>query len=244
MHVRGLVRLLNNLRRQHGLPHKILLDEVHYFLSDALEPDLVDPLLSGYILVTYRSSMLAPAVSEMPGTIAIALRETDPAEIASVAAGYQGRAGLDAFRDLLAGLQPNEAALLPGPDEARGQVRRFALAPRITEHVRHRLRYLDMPVSDAQAFQFSGPGPIEGRARSLREFTAIVSSMPAYQLDGYLARHDFSRWLEDVFRDRTLAVRVRGIEDTRYTIDARDLAAAIAQAIRARYETAPGVPRR
>lgn len=243
-YVRGLMPLLNALRRQHGLPHKILLDEVHYFLSDLREPDLVDPALSGYILVTYRSSTLAPAVSAASDTVAIALRETDPAEIESVAAMRPGQTGLLALTEQLAGLQPNEAALLPGPDEAHGGIRRFALAPRVTEHVRHRSKYLDMPVGEAQAFHFTGDGLGGRRARSLREFTAIMSSMPADQLDKFLSRHDFSRWLDDVFRDRALAERVRHLEERRSRINARDVAAAIAQAIRARYETAPGVPRR
>jgi len=243
-YVRGLLQLLNTLRRQHGLPHKILLDEAHYFLSDLREPDLIDPALSGYLLVTYRGSMLAPVVSAASDTITIALRETDPAEIESLAAMRPHQATVTRLADLLAGLQPNEAVLLPGPDEARGVARRFELANRVTAHVRHRSKYLDMPVGDTQAFQFAEPGSPGRRARSLREFTGIVSSLPADQLGGFLSRHDFSRWLDDVFRDKALAERVREIESRRATINARDVAAAIAQAIRARYETAPGVPRR
>jgi hypothetical protein len=47
------------------------------------------------------------------------------------------------FQDLGA----NEAALLPGAEEAHGRVRRFQIAPRLTSHVRHRTKYLDMPSS-------------------------------------------------------------------------------------------------
>jgi len=42
----------------------------------------------------------------------------------------------------------NEAALLPGPEESHGEIRRFRLAPRLTAHVRHQAKYLDMPVSE------------------------------------------------------------------------------------------------
>jgi hypothetical protein len=54
----------------------------------------------------------------------------------------------------------------------------------------------------------------------------------------HLQRHDFSRWLADVFRDQPLAGHVRDLERRVATEDARDVAADIAQSIRARYETA------
>lgn len=65
----------------------------------------------------------------------------------------------------------------------------------------------------------------------------MMTSMSPDRLQSYLLRHDFSRWLRDVFRDRSLSQRVWEIEAERWTPDA---AAAIVQAIRARYDTAPG----
>src|SRR5437870_2866635 len=92
------------------------------------------------------------------------------------------------FRDL----QPTEAALLPGAEEAHGRVRRFRLAPRLTAHVRHRTKYLDMPVLDAQAFVFTGDGRSGARARTLKEFTGVLAALPAERLVGHLKRRDFS----------------------------------------------------
>jgi len=34
----------------------------------------------------------------------------------------------------------NEAALSPGIEEAEGELRRFELLPRVTSHVRHRMK--------------------------------------------------------------------------------------------------------
>ena len=138
------------------------------------------------------------------------------------------------FRDL----QTTEAALLPGAEEAHGQVCRFQLAPRLTAHVRHRTKYLDMPVLDSQAFVFTGNGRPGARARTLKEFTGLLRALPADRLAGHLWRHDFSRWIEDVFRDRPLAVHLREVEATIETDNPRDVADAVAQTIRARYETA------
>jgi len=238
-YVRGVMPLLNGLRRQNGLPHKILLDEVHYFLADVSEPDLFDAELAGYILVTYRSSTLAPVVSGVPDTISIALRETDTAEIASVAAVHVPQTDLASFTSLLSGLRSDEGVLLPGPDEAHGQLRRFVVAPRLTEHVRHRSKYLDMPVSEALAFRFGEPDQARTRARSLRELSGFLTSMAPDRLEPYLLRHDFSRWLGGVFRDASLAQHVWKIEAEQRIAGA---GAAIAQAIRARYDTTMNPP--
>ena len=75
------------------------------------------------------------------------------------------------------------------------------------------------------------------RTRS-RSSSGCSSAFPVRAHPESLARHDFSRWLADVFRDHPLAGHVRELERRAATEDARMLAADIAQSIRARYETA------
>jgi hypothetical protein len=108
----------------------------------------------------------------------------------------------------------------------------------LTEHVRHRSKYLDMPVLDAHAFAFVSNGQPDARARTLKEFTGLLAEVPADRLAGYLKRHDFSNWIEGVFRDRPLATHLRAVEKRIDSEDPHEVAEAIAQAIRARYETA------
>ena len=81
---------------------------------------------------------------------------------------------------------------------------------------------------------FRSPG---ARARTLKEFRGLVASLPAERLTGHLRRHDFSRWIEDVFRDRPLAAHLRKLEAAVDGDHARDIVDAVAQAVRARYET-------
>ena len=73
-------------------------------------------------------------------------------------------------------LSLSEAALLPGAEESHGAVRRFQIAPRLTSHVRHRTKYLDMPVADPQAFVFTGDGAPGPRARSLKDFVDLLGA--------------------------------------------------------------------
>jgi hydroxymethylpyrimidine pyrophosphatase-like HAD family hydrolase len=235
-YLQTLLPLLVSWRRNTGLPHKILLDEAHYFLGGSDVSQLIDPELAGYIFVTYRVSSLPASVRETNDAVVMVTRETDPEEARTILAMCRPQpcavtAGV--FGDL----QTREAALLPGAEEAHGQVRRFQLAPRLTAHVRHKTKYLDMPVLDSQAFVFTGNGEPGARARTLKEFTGLLAALPADRLVGHLRRHDFSRWIEGVFRDRPLATHLHGVEARIECDEPREVADAIAQAIRARYET-------
>jgi hydroxymethylpyrimidine pyrophosphatase-like HAD family hydrolase len=239
-YLRTLLPMLVTLRRQTGLPHKILLDEAHYFLGGPDVSNLIDLELEGYIFVTYRVSTLPASIRTTADAVVMVTREADPEEAKTLMSMCRPQpcAGVspEVFRDL----QTTEAALLPGAEEAHGQVRRFQLAPRLTAHVRHRTKYLDMPVLESQAFVFTGDGRPGARARTLKEFTGLLVVLPADRLAGHLRRHDFSRWIGGVFRDHPLAAHLHQAETAVETDDPRDVADAVAQAIRARYETGPG----
>lgn len=235
-YVRTLLQMLMTLRRNTGLPHKILVDEAHYFLAGPDASRFVDLELGSYIFITYRLSSLPAPVRAIPDAVVMVTRETDPGEAKTLLAMCRPCAGVST--GMFGALQSTEAALLPGAEEAQGQVRRFRLAPRLTAHVRHQTKYLDMPVFDTQAFVFTGDGTSGARARTLKEFIGLLAALPADRLVGHLKRRDFSRWIEHVFRDAPLAAHLRTIEAAVESDDPRDLADAVAQAIRARYETA------
>jgi hydroxymethylpyrimidine pyrophosphatase-like HAD family hydrolase len=233
-----LLAFLVTLRRQTGLPHKILLDEAHYYLGGPDTGKLFDPELAGYILVTYRISGLARSIRMAPDSVVMVTREADPLEGETLARMSRPDPPTNVRASLFRDLATNEAALLPGSEESHGQVRRFQLAPRLTAHVRHQVKYLDMPVFDHQAFVFTDSDRHGPSAHTLKEFMGLLAALPSERIQAHLQRHDFSRWLADVFRDHPLAARVRDIEKRSTIEDAKDLAADIAQSIRARYETA------
>ena len=236
-YIRSVLLLLNELRRTTGLPHKILLDEAHYSLAAGNAP-LIDPELADYILVTYRISALDETIRETSDAVVMVTRETDPDEVETLNRLCRPQpcemVGPETFRDLGA----NEMVLLPGSAESLGRPRHVLMAPRLTSHVRHRAKYLDMPVLDDQAFVFRTGGRV-ARAHTLKAFMAMLAALPGEQIQGHLARHDFSHWLNDVFRDHGLAGRVSALESGALTRDPHDIAADVAQSIRARYDTAP-----
>jgi len=138
---------------------------------------------------------------------------------------------------LLGSLVVGEAIALPFTEEAEGGVRRIRLAPRLTPHVRHLAKYIDIPVSEGRAFVFWRNGsPTGRRARTLREFVAVVGQVPAVAFDGHLRRGDFSSWIANVFGDYPLANTVRRVEDDYRTGSLPDVATSLVEAIRSRYE--------
>jgi hypothetical protein len=72
--------------------------------------------------------------------------------------------------------------------------------------------------------------------RTLREFAAVVERAPAGGLDAHLRRGDFSRWIADVFGDYPLAKSIEALEDDYRRRPAAEVGAAIAEAVRARYD--------
>jgi hypothetical protein len=143
---------------------------------------------------------------------------------------------------LFDGLTVGEAAVLPVTEEAEGDVRRITLAPRLTPHVRHQTKYVDIPVFDNRAFVFAPNGvgaPL--RVTTLKDFVTALEQTEAAHLDGYLRRSDFSRWITEVFGDSPLGKTVRLVED-QYRRGARpDVVIGITQAVRARYDFPPAL---
>jgi len=213
-YARAMLPSLNEIRRRTGLPHRIVIDEAHYFLHDDDAPRLLDFGLNGYIVATYWASRL-PKELLAATEVMIVTRESDPAEVEALCRRCAGCAQVDAgaWRIQLGRLPIGQAVALPITEEAGGVVRRFTLGRRLTPHVRHREKYVDVPVAVPRAFVFA---PREGgpprRARTLREFVAQIRRAPLGELTAYMLRGDFSRWIGDVFGDHALASELAALE--------------------------------
>jgi len=127
-------------------------------------------------------------------------------------------------------------------EEGSGVPRPFVISPRLTAHVRHRHKYVEVPVAEHLAFVFTRRGVRTGNsARTMKELAALVAQRPAEELAGHIHRHDFSRWIADVFRDRATATAVRELEASLQADPEADSGVRIAAAISARY-LLPGSP--
>jgi len=234
-----LLPMLAALRRTTGLPHRIILDEAHYFLHEPNIHDLLDFNLGAYTLVTYRLSGLHPDVRHAIEAIVVK-RITDPLEVQSLVE-MAGHPSLEPeWRTLLGELAINEAAILPRSEEARGGLRRFELLPRLTSHVRHKSKYLDIQLVREQAFVFTEDGRTIGApVRTLKAFIEPLKTLPTSVLAAHARRGDFSSWFAGVFHDHLLAADVRKIEQRCRLGHTKNLSNALIHAIEARYEFSP-----
>ena len=233
-YLKALLPMLASLRRSTGLPHRIVVDEAHYFLNESNVRDLLDLDLGAYTLVTYRPSDLHADVRRAMEVICCT-RISDPQEAEALQTMCGNGSG--DWSATLAGLADGEAVLLPNAPEASGKLQRFSLRNRLTAHVRHRSKYLDVPMQSGSEFVFTADGkPVGPPSRTLQEFVSSLESVPPGVLDGHARRGDFSRWIADGFHDHPLASDVRKVEQ-RYRLGyVESLQGELVKAIRERYE--------
>jgi len=233
-YLKTLLPMLASLRRSTGLPHRIVVDEAHYFLNEANAKELLDLDLGAYTLVTYRPSDLHADIRRAMEVIC-ATRISDPQEAKAMQTMFGD--GADDWSPTLAGLTDGEAVLLPGSQAPQGKLQRFSLKARLTAHVRHRSKYLDVPMPSGSEFVFTANGkPVGPPSRTLQEFVSSLESVSPGVLDGHARRGDFSRWIAEGFHDHPLASDVRKVEQ-RYRLGyVENLRGELVKTIRERYE--------
>ena len=238
-YIRATLPALNVLRQQTGLPHRILLDEAHYYLHNADAHELLDLDTDGYTVVTYCASRL-PKDLLADTEVMIVTCESNPAEVDAFCRYCSACTQEDRERwSILGHLKGGQAVALPVTEETGGHLQLFTMAPRLTPHVRHREKYVDVPVAEHRAFFFVPNGRLSGRrARTLRQFVEELEAAPAPQLDAYLRRNDFSRWIADVLGDHALAAELKGLEERHRARPDPETIPEMVAAIRARYDFA------
>ena len=236
-----LLPMLASLRRTTGLPHRIVVDEAHYFLHEPNVRELVDLDLGAYTLVTYRLSDLHGDLRKAIEGI-IVKRTTDLREVRTLLAMAGNENAESEWKTIFAGLTLDEAVLLPGIEESGGKLRQFQLSPRSTIHVRHKAKYVDLQLIEGQGFVFTDGGkPVGAVARTLNEFVSSLKILPLSILDGHARRGDFSQWIGEVFHDHVLASHIRKVEQRYRLGHTRDLYNALAESIQERYDLSAGI---
>jgi len=93
-YVPSLLHVLAAIRRETGLPHRIVVDEAHYFLEGPETARALDLELAAYTLVTYQASRLEPRILDATEAIVVT-RENDPEEVRALRALLRERNRLD-----------------------------------------------------------------------------------------------------------------------------------------------------
>jgi hypothetical protein len=238
-YIRSILPALNVMRRRVGTPHRIIVDEGHYFLRDAVKQRLLDLDFNGYIVVTYWPSQL-PQPLVAATEVILVTRESNRKELDALRRHCQACQHVSPSSwAMLPELRLDQAVALPVTAEAGSDLLPFTIGERLTPHVRHRQKYVDVPVADERAFVFQGGrAAMAVRAHTLREFVAVLEHLEMAHVDGYLRRSDFSRWISDVFGDHALARELREHERAYAQSKSKHALRLIVAAITSRYELA------
>lgn len=219
------------VRSATGLPHWIIVDEVHHIAPADGSPaaEIVGRGGESVGLITLSADLLPREA--LAGVTAVA--STD----------------LDAFRGAVAALRASGAALdgLPDPDPTpldRGQavlgllgrepwVTRFQVAPRRSQHRRHLKKYTDGELPPERSFYFRGPEEaLNLRAANLKRFCELAEGVDAGTWEHHLRRGDYSAWLREKIKDPELADEIAALERS---VDGSASRASVLDAIRRRY---------
>lgn len=234
-YVNEMLPMLASLRRTVGLPHWIVVDEAHYFLHRPNE-HCIDFELAAYVMSTYQPSQLHPELLKAIESI-IVTPLTNPVELQVLAKLCGAEEAEPEWGKILGSLGIEEAAVLSRFNGCSNLPRRFTITNRRTSHVRHRAKYLEVPMPEERAFIFTCNGrPFGPPARTLKEFVALQTKLPTSALEGHAQRGDFSRWIRNVFGDEPLAVKIRQVEKDFREGRIANLAESLAAPIHQRYQ--------
>ena len=238
-YMKSLLPMLAAVRRSTGLPHRIVIDEAHYFLHEPNVEELLDLSLGAYTLVTYRLADLHPSLRNAI-ECTIVKRTTEPVELDALTQMLRARNCCPSAMAELSNLRVEEAVLLPGMQETGAKCLQFKLFPRLTSHVRHKAKYLDVQLLVEEGFWFTnGTETVAGPARTLKEFLEQLDLVSPAVVAGHAYGGDFSRWIAEVFHDHALASEIRKVEQRFRLGHIRHLTGSIGSLIGARYEFSP-----
>ncbi|MGZ4618524.1 MAG: HAD hydrolase family protein [Frankiaceae bacterium] len=206
----GLTSEVEALRAATGLPQWVVVDEAHGPVGrDAAARRMLDPAAKGYLLVTWQPEELsADALVALDAVIALGSPHPDSRFI-DLTAAVADRPRVEIAR-LLGG--PTGRAVLAWRQRPRAVA--FTVASRITPHLRHEHKYDQYGVEPPHRFHFrtQPDTPTGATAANLAELQAELARCDRGVLRHHCPGHDFSRWVDAVFHDQTLAANLGAAE--------------------------------
>lgn len=200
-------------RQATGLPHWVFLDEADKSVGRTPSRwPAFEPANRGYCLITWHPDDLVPeAVAALDAVVA--LGSPDPDEDVVALAAAVGAVPRSVVARQLAG--PRGSAVLTRRDAPR-RAQAFTVGTRSTPHLRHVHKYDRWPLEEHRCFYFRrSPSELTGAtSRSLVSLEDELGHCERATLRHHCPRHDFSRWVADVFHDRPLADRLAEVETT------------------------------
>jgi hypothetical protein len=232
-----LFKDLQDYRAQTGRPHWIVLDETHHLMPAEWDvpATLLTPSSYSLLMITvHPDQVAAEALSQVDAVVVIG---NSPAEKLEPFTRSLGESPPACDIDLL---QPKEALYW---DRTAGTTPiRFEVMPNRSERRRHRRKYAEGELSPERSFYFQGTeGKLKLRAQNLIIFLQLAEGVDDETWMYHLKQHDYSTWVRDCIKDKTLAAEIREIENNE-TLDHSKSLTQIKSAIEYHYVLSPHPP--
>ncbi len=215
-----------------GLPHWIFFEEAQTLpLGLGLWGDAIRAGERGFCFSTFRPDRLPEVVGRAVDHVVFTEGEGSGAE---EALRYVVRASGQTEDRIVSGGARGAATLIDASQTEPPT--RFVVGRRSSGHVRHWHKYIDGQLPEPLRFYFASAdqGQVAG---NLREFHRKLGTCQPVTIDEHARRHDFSRWIGEVLKDRELTELVahaeRRLRAGEHSHDA--LRDAVQLAIEARY---------
>lgn len=211
LYTTGLLRRVLEMRRHLGKPHWILIDEAQDLVGGRDNPARLPLLQSfesfGVCLVTWQPSRLDQAVLDrMHGFVLTRHRLSREVECLSRLLASRGL-DVTGLPERLGQLGEGQAliwGLMRSPADTLSLLR-FRSRPHIFPAMRRLHQYLEERVDPSHQFYFRDPTGRTTPAGNLSELIDRVHTLDLAALNFHFQRGDYSRWIQDVLHDETLA---------------------------------------
>jgi hypothetical protein len=226
----SLLSRLEEMRRLHGRPHWVILDEAHHLIARGkTEGASIKPQeLGGFILVTVHPEKLPPETfKQLTGLIAVG------SDIQQTVEDYCKLTGLAVPALKSTKLESGYALVWLHRSGRQPQIIKTVVAD--VERRRHHRKYAHGQLPPHRSFYFMGPnGHLNLRAQNLELFNQIAEGVDDETWMHHLRNHDYSRWFREMIKDEDLYEEARRIEND-HRLSPRDSRKRIRAAIEQRY---------
>ncbi len=228
-YVRAILPAIAQLRRRHGIPHRVVLEDADEVLSGLDVAQCLDLELAGHVILANQLAGLPPEVGDAVDAMLIT-RGVSHIQSPPSWRTPPSTAEFD--------LSTGEAALWSREQPTATPPTRIRLTGRRVGVREPEFRYPDVAVPESRAFVVTRRGTPTGiRARTPLELAGVIETADAAALEGHVRRGDLSRWIGVAIGDTRLASTIRQLEEAPEQRD-DDLRAALVRSIRMRYESA------
>jgi hydroxymethylpyrimidine pyrophosphatase-like HAD family hydrolase len=220
-----LVPHLQAMRLRSGRPHWLVVDEAHHLLPGHWGH--VPQVLSETVFVTVHPDRLAPSV--LAAVDVIIAVGASPERMLREFAAAAGRTPAD-----MRGLHKSKDQVVCWFASTGDAPFTMRVVRGQAERIRHHRKYAEGDVR-YNSFYFRGPaGKHNLKAQNLNVFCQIAEGIGEETWMFHLRRHDYSRWMREVIRNRELAGAVEDIE-RRADLSPDQTRALVCAAVEARY---------